>query len=479
MKNQLSFFTLFFVSFFYFNSNFCFSKTSFNALSVEAKKIQSEMSKAKNCLPKFTSTGVQFCTGFTLKSDELKKILNMTQNKCLDEIKNNGYFVSVSNKNNKHIPKKDWDSFINSTQRALTFHDYKTVAFKGEGGRIDCIHELIHVYQWNKVDKAALSPENRSKTIESFTQKLNEEINKIEKLEKSGDKIAAQARADSLQKYMDLLKSYALLSDGLDEVEAYYFIYKNCKELKCTEEDFEISLANLDKRKDFLGDKVLAEIQSEVKNQTREKFKKYSEPVISKWKSLSESELKKVSEYLLMNWDSLLKEVKSKGLGVIAINPQSTHNSPLLDGERIPKDVFQSLATPQKAELQVLQSSQIMQNQALGKFLCFPNHQAIVLTPDSTQGTLVHEYMHFLQSKKNSEYCNAITLQQEVALQFKTGKITKDQYEKTIITYQIINALAEKEVYSFLTKQTNKSLGKREQLNNNEMLKKYTDFLNF
>ncbi len=231
-------------------------------------KMQTEMkdliSQAKNCLPHTTKNGVEFCTGILIPSSELEKMLALDVKSCQKQIESKGYQSSWSWPK-ALLTKAEYDSFFNSTKRAETFHEKKTVLFKeGVSNRIDCIHELMHVTQWTQKTKSKLAPPNRRKTSDTYTGLLENGAGAIEGVEKSGNQADAQKMADRLTEKLNTLKEWEQLTDWLDEKEVHYFIYENCGTLTCQLSDKDAALANLWKRREYLPKSYLPELDREA-----------------------------------------------------------------------------------------------------------------------------------------------------------------------------------------------------------------------
>jgi hypothetical protein len=171
---------------------------------------------------------------------------------CLSEIQRRGYKTTYNNTESL-IPGQEYESFRNSTKRAETFHEVKAVTFrKSVANRIDCLHELIHVYQWTSGSKEDLAPTNRSRHTELLQKKLEAAVEEIAKSEKAKRFQEARSRAEQLKPYLDHLKKWNDLTDWLDEKDAHFVIFSQCSELKCSLTDIDVATANLVKRKPYL-----------------------------------------------------------------------------------------------------------------------------------------------------------------------------------------------------------------------------------
>lgn len=229
------------------------ARADFLSVMAELKSMKthdrSRLDRARECLPDLKDGRIRLCTGVEIN---LKKFLSFDFDSCVNEIQHKGYVVTYDNKK-AEIPVEDFDSFVNSTKRAETFHNVKAVAFRvNVANRIDCLHELIHVYQWSSDSKNDLAPPNRAARTEMFQRKLEEGVAEIEKSERAKKTEEAQSRANMLKPYLDHLKEWNALTDWLDEKDAHYVIFSKCSELNCSLTDLDVATANLEKRRRYL-----------------------------------------------------------------------------------------------------------------------------------------------------------------------------------------------------------------------------------
>lgn len=191
---------------------------------------------------------------------------------CFKEIRGRNYVVIYDGEKSA-IPSDDIDSFLNSSKRAETFHESKTVVFKKQvANRIDCMHELIHVYQWTSESSDELAPPIRQKHSEEIQKNLESAVGEIEKFEKTKNLKEAKSRADQLTPYLEHLKEWNALTDWLDEKDAHFVIFSLCPKLNCTLTDLDVATANLYKRKPYLPksfypelDKTASEVLKKLK----------------------------------------------------------------------------------------------------------------------------------------------------------------------------------------------------------------------
>lgn len=443
-----------------------------DSLTIQAKKI---IKQAEQCLPKSDSSKTSFCTGFSLSKSEVETLVKGGEPACKKEIQSAGYLVITDN-SAKKISGDLWNEFINSTQKAQTFHDEKIVAFKKETGFVDCFHELIHVFQQTK-GKGELSPAHRYQVTDKIQLELDKKILEVEAFEKQGKIDRAKSVASSLSSIIEDAKKLNTLIDGLDEVEAHIYIYQNCDLLKCSEEDKETTVANLYQRSNLLPKATKEQIRKDAQQIIGDKKKVANAKAKAEWKPIAEKEQEKLASLLRKSWSDLLREIKGQGLKILAVDEKAVGKLPLEN--KIPEEIFKSLEKPQKEELSVIQDSKILRGEALGKFLCkygTVKRPSLVLTKQATLGSAVHEFVHYKQSLVNPTYCDSVYGQKAVDNEFKLGKMSRAEHDQKLLTMQATNALAEQEVYSLLLKNRD-ALGEVENLNNEMMLKAYEEIL--
>lgn len=234
---------------------FCFNASAdFSGALAQLKSVVARdhkfIEKAQECLPKLENGRYLLCTGAEIS--DVKKFSSLGLASCVSEIQARGYKVTYTNTMSE-IPTQEYDSFLNSTKRAETFHDSKSVAFRSDvANRIDCLHELIHVLQWTSGSKDDLAPANRAKRTELLQKSLESAVAEIGKSEKAKKIQEAQSRAEQLSPYLEHFKKWNGLTDWLDEKDAHFVIFSLCPELKCSLNDLDVATANLVKRKPYL-----------------------------------------------------------------------------------------------------------------------------------------------------------------------------------------------------------------------------------
>ena len=249
MTIKLSLLSLFILFLFNFKAIADFS-SAMSTLKKIKKSDQKIIDKARDCLPTEKNNIYDFCTGAQIEN--VQSFTSMSLQECIGTIGNRNYKTIYTNKN-LDISAQEFDSFINSKKRAETFHDVKVVVFReGVSNRIDCLHELIHVYQWTSESKNVLSPPLRLKHLEKIEIALNLAVAEVEKSEKAKKIQEAQKYSIQISPYIDFLRQWSDMTDWLDEKDAHFFIFSHCAQLQCSLTDLDVATANLVKRKSYL-----------------------------------------------------------------------------------------------------------------------------------------------------------------------------------------------------------------------------------
>lgn len=438
--------------------------------------IDKTLKAAAKCVPKTDKSGTKFCTGFRVTPKEVTELAQNGKAGCMERIEKSGYKIHTGNESSE-IPGTDWASFINSTQLALSYHDRKIVAFKPAATFVDCVHEWIHVLQWTRASDKLLSPRVRDKTFKSVEKTVVDQVDRIEALESAGKKAHAIIQAGKAQEAIDQLKEYGELSNRLDEIEAHFFVLRNCERLHCTPDDRETALANLFKRREDLPEALRTEVEADAKGIVAEKKKVAVEKARADWKKQDDAHLNElITEKLKLDWPVLIRQINKAGLRMVAIDTAGA--VPEL-GEKIASDVLVTLPAPTQSDLDVIRESKVLNGGALAKFVCSGDKEykpAVFVTPNSTKASLVHEYIHSLQSAKNANYCGSVYGQRQVDADFNAGKMDRRAHDEKLLYAQAVNALAEEEVYGALLNHR-EAVGKPESLNNELMLNSLHEWL--
>lgn len=262
-------------------------------LKKQGREILELIKEANLCLPQKENNKTTFCTGFTLNETDVSFLGNLSRTSCELEIKRLGYNVFF-NKKPKTVSEKDYKLFRNSTQVAQVYYPAKAVVFKNSAGRIDCVHELLHLYQRFKESKSKLNPLARLKLENSFLKKIEIKIEEVAAFEKKGRIEQAKKAGKNLGPFLQILGEWRKLITWLDEKEIYYFILNNCKKLNCSKKDRDIAISNLVTFKKHLPQvergivlskarKLLAKKQTESYKRFKKNYSYPKEKILYKW----------------------------------------------------------------------------------------------------------------------------------------------------------------------------------------------------
>lgn len=406
-----------------------------------------------------------------LESDKLCSVnvkIDIAQDlkKCMSNIEKEG-FKAVQLKNRSKVKAE----LFESTKKAVVDFEEKKVYFRYGTSLADCAHEYVHVMQYNSSVNYALT---QRRLINNKIQKiLNKEVEKVVELEKAGKEKELMILSGKMQKYINQVKNFNRHSDGLDEIEAYLFVLRNCDILQCSQTDEQIALSNLYKRSQYLEVTLQKEVQKRVFDILNEKRKIAYAKAIKVMKD-DYGFSKHFKKMYSLSWKNLFKYIKSQTnvLKIYRIKAQSNFNYSFLDAESIPLKDYKKIPVI-TTELRPLIGKKILQGQAYGKHVCQKNRKSfIILNKLASKLTLIHEYFHFLQQMESPRYCFIESDQREIKDKFDRGVVDLETYESTVLFYQALNDVAEMQVYEFLATQTDK-LKKFEKLNTIENLKRY------
>lgn len=432
--------------------------------------IKKQIRLAESCMPKQNSSGVQLCTGAKITTADFKKLSVNDFDGCLREIKKRNY-LPIQGEALKSDP--DHLPFLNSTKQAETVHDKKQVLFKSQSGNVDCFHELLHVIQWTDVNSSELSPLRRKKIERLIDQEIQASVEIIDELEGQGKRTQAHEKAKKTQPLVDALANYQAIYQWLDEKEVYSLILENCSTLHCTGEDREIAITNLFALQKRLPAAYAEKIKKEAQKVIEQKQTAAMKSAQSQWKKLDPIEKKNAARWITLSWEQLIKEILAEDAKIAWVSAAGILDVPALAAGFIPDLHLKSLPPASEEIENQLISSQLKQGKALGKLVCSPSGQWLILSQNSTRGALIHEFLHWKQSLSNPLYCPAVTDQPQIEADFKAGKISRKQYENQVLLYQAINQIAEKEVYEIMISLAHHQTP-FERENDREMLKKYS-----
>lgn len=392
---------------------------------------------------------------------------NLSQ--CRERIARYGFDPVVLDERTKVEPS--WmEGFINSTKRAEAVYDQKSVLFKEGHSLADCYHELVHVVQRVR-SRGPLSPRSRKQLITQYKLHLNQLVEKVELYEAEGNFGKAKKEGESIQKRIDLLNDFTRFFNDFDEIQAYALVYLNCDRLSCSDEDLDIAASNLFMRKGYLSEEFSARVSQKVEEIMR---KKKSSALKAAKKDWIENDLASEAKELLdLSGSDLVKYIKKSGVGIYRIESLSDFSFSFLLKNAIDLSMYKSLDVLPK-ELAEKSGDKIQNGQAFGKHVCNAGASFIVVNRLASKGTIVHEYLHERQRKKNGSWCDSDQKQNELLSLFQSGKIPRSEYESGVLYLQAKNNLAELEVYRAMDA-VKSELNKLEVLNNSEMLEKYEE----
>ena len=415
------------------------SPTLFASDDVETlEKLKSEMTQtiqnAKACIPQKQ----KLCTGVTFTETSLKNLQQLSLAQCKRELKKLNFTPMAADKN-----RTLYQGFINSTMRALTLFDEKTVLYKtNQFDRLDCIHELLHVHQHDPNLDRELSPATRKSTEEQFMKHLNLAVIELEKAEREKNTGMVKHLGDKIQSDINFIKSWKEMNSWLDEKDIHYFIYSQCEEFKCTNLDKDIALSNLFKLAAYLPDREANLIKKDASIILKTKEEKAISEMEKLWKKTTFSR-DEVQSMLGLSWDQLLKKLLASKMIFFRVG----HSIRLKQLDTIPEDILLKI---QIAPPHLVNDSKLSNGQAFAKYLPQAKQNLILVTPITTKTSLVHEYLHFLQAKINVAYKNSLRDAPKLMTLFLSGKLSRESYEEKAMLDNALASMGEYEVYQTL-----------------------------
>lgn len=391
------------------------SQGSLAALQAKILQIKETIEFAKNCLPQLKEKEIEFCTGLKLNG-----ITQLIKKSCV---------------------KSDKTPLTEKKKNALT-----------------CLRNLIYSKQIVNKEQQRLSPLQRKITFQKLETILLGYSEKVAQLNEKKKHQQMKILTDTIQEGIKYLKEYSDISHWLDQKELYFVLYKYCKKSNsCQANDWDSIVSNIFKLKDRFPWRFRNEIISSASKNVKNKEESYFDKV--NFKPLVISDLNFVDKLMSMGWEELILLLNKKGIKLyqFKMREQVVKRK---DANLIPIKILETFPEPNKKRLiELLNYSKINKGYVLGKFICSPKDRAnyIIITNNTSKETLIHEYMHYLQSIKNPKYCDALTTQNNIALDFKTGKISREIYEQKIIKFKILIWKTEREVYSYMSNRTDLS----------------------
>jgi hypothetical protein len=386
----------------------------YSGLKKLKKKMQRNLNKAVYCLPKETKNGkAEFCTGFSLSKNNLNYLKNMSFNQCKKQVKKKFGFTLSQEIQPRQIKEAEYSKFMNSTKRAQVYYPEKLVLMKQDTGRIDCIHELLHLYQYFSKNKNIHSIFNRKILEDRMVVQLEKHITRVSLLEKKKKIREAQRIGARLQPYIKFLGRFKSQSQWLHEKEIYYFLYKQCGAFKCSVVDKDIALANLyHYRKYFpwrVKDWLIAEAAELIKQKEFLVYKKLAKT----WKTHKRISKDQILKMLNTNLEALQQDLKSNGIYFIK-------NSIFKEG-----------------------------------VVCNGNDLIVLYSGELDHALVVAAVMRKEQLKVNKELCSYWPDTRVISKKFNQGIINRVDYEKVVLTSKMAKVLSDQEVYDSLFKYQN------------------------
>lgn len=422
--------------------------------------------QAQTCVKSFSLDNSKICSF----SYDLEKTVFNNKNDCEKSFDRKGIATIYVDQKNKN----EFSEFYYSTNRALLDHLNRKVLFKKNVyNLVDCYHEYIHLLQSHYGNELGLS--QRKRKGEYFKELLSKSADQVANLEQNKKIKEAKKLANDVQKGIDELTKFNLLTEYLDEIEAYHLVLRKCDFLKCSAEDKEIAIANLLKRKEYISLEYQKLLQNLANSIILEKKKKLYKDVASSWK---ESKLSQEIKSLKgLSVKKIIQFISNKGISLYRIASKSDFNFKAISKQMIDIDLYKKLPII-KDRLRDYMGLKILLGKAMGKFVCTGKENFIIVNRLVTKSTLIHEYLHYVQSKLNPNYCNGDSRQKELYEKFKIGEISKKVYENDVLMLQLKNQIAEYEVYSELVKYEN-DFSDIENLNNKAKLQELQSDLQY
>lgn len=381
----------------------------YKKLSQMRKDMRRDLSKAVNCLPIVsTKGGAKFCTGFKLSPSEVDRFKKMTFKSCKKEIKRKFGFTLSQEIQPRQLKEEEYSRFMHSTKRAQVYYPEKLVLLKQGTGRIDCIHELLHLYQYHSKNKSPLSISARKKKSEKMVLELENHVKKVSLLEKRKKITQAQKIGEKLQPYIKFLNRYKQQAWWLHEKEIYYFIFNNCEQFGCSTLDKDIALANLYQLRNYfpwrVKDWVISESAKLIKEKEHDAFKR----VGVDWKPLKTYDKKKIVALIETNLEELREKLRKEKVYFIK------------------NSLFREGVICEKGELVILHKGEL-------------DHAMVVAARLRKE-----------QLAKNPKLCEKWVDTRVTAKGFSQGTVSRDDYERIVLNSKMAKVRSDLDVYTIL-----------------------------
>jgi len=316
-----------------------------------------------------------------------------------------------------------------------------------------------------------LSIAQRQKREVAYIALLNEKIAQIENFEKNKNKDQALALGQKLSPYVDFLGVWRSLNQWFEKKNTNFFIYRYCEVVACKPQEQENALTQLYIHRVFLPPYLRAEIEKSTSGMLKGKEQKALKKMTRLWVPLKIPD-SKITSLLEMEWPKLIAFLRSHHLSLFRVAEAAKVQ--ILEGHTIPMDIFQNLTViPQGL---TGDQSKILRGEAFAKYIFSPEESSIVVTSITTKASLVHEYLHSIQSTNNKSYGKALEAGPILQEKFQNREISKDEYEAGITEANAIIWISEHEVYERMQKFSDK-MPALEKLNNQEILLRYKKLL--
>lgn len=373
------------------------------------KEMNRDLYQAISCLPKLTKNGgAKFCSGFTLSKRELENLQTMSFKSCKKQIKRKFGFLLSQEVQPRQLPEEEYSRFMHSTKRAQVYYPEKLVLLKQNTDRIDCIHELMHLYQYFSNNKSSLSIKKRNDKEKVMVLELESHIKRVSLLEKRKKIREAQKIGQELQPFIKFLGRYKDQHRWLHEKEIYYFLYKNCEKFKCTVLDKDIALANLYALRNYfpwrIKDWLISESAKLIKQKEREVFNK----VMKDWKPLRTVKKTLITEMIGTSLSELKEKLRKDKVYFIK------------------NSLFREGTICDNGELIILHKGEL-------------DHALVVA------GALRKQ-----QLANNKKLCERWPDTRKTSKEFNQGIVSREDYERIVLTSKMAKVLSDMDVYSIL-----------------------------
>lgn len=394
--------------------------------------LEAQLQQAINCIPVIKNSDYHFCNGLMLSKNQYREFLSLNIEQCKNKMMSFGHRIWQTSPNNA---KDEFLQFVHSTARAQVIHDKKIVFFRKEINRIDCLHELLHIYQRQYCHDSNLCPLKRQQESKSILAQLDSGVEKVAQWEKLGKVELAKKYADSMEPAIKFYQRYEDAINWLDEKDVHFFIYQHCKQLGCSLEDKEIALANLFKLRSFFPPRYLSYIRQEASDVIESKKQVIEKNLLSSWIDLTDSQLKamnSISPDTILNQFSATISVKETFLKVIAPQVKQSLGAPFLVFEKVNDKV--KILQADNPTYSLLQSSDFDGVQ----FLCNRDKMpSFAYGSTVSYFSMLREYYTYYASLNNPRYCQLMLELPKLRSDFSQSLVSREFYENKLLESMI------------------------------------------